>query len=49
MNNGQIYEYETKTERNKIAGKLGIQNFKENISKVMLFCPEIQNIKLNNQ
>jgi len=42
------YEYITKTERNKEAGKLGIQNFKENINKVMLFCPEISSIKLND-
>ena len=35
------FEYNAKTTRNKEAGKLGIQNFKENISKVMLFCPEL--------
>ena len=42
------FEYEAKTTRNKEAGKLGIQNFKENISKVMLFCPEIKSIELND-
>ena len=43
-----IYEYEAKTEKNKEAGRLGIQNFKENITKVMLFCPEIRSVKLND-
>eukprot|EP00833_Pecoramyces_ruminatium_P003026 jgi/Orpsp1_1/1177058/evm.model.c7180000060037.1 len=42
------YEYCTVTERNKKAGRLGIQNFKENIDKVMLFCPEINSVKLND-
>ena len=42
------YEYEAITSRNKEAGKLGIQNFKENIDKVMLFCPEIKTIELND-
>ena len=42
------YEYIAKTERNKEAGKLGIRNFKENIPIVMLYCPEINNIKLND-
>jgi len=42
------YEYFAKTERNKEAGRLGIQNFKENITKVMLFCPEINSVKLND-
>ena len=41
------FEYFAKTARNKEAGKLGIQNFKENIAKVMLFCPEIKSIELN--
>ena len=41
------YEYETFSTRNKEAGKLGIKYFKENIEKVMLFCPEINSIKLN--
>lgn len=42
------YQYIAKTERNKEAGRLGIINFKENIALVMLFCPEINNIKLND-
>jgi len=42
------YKYTTYTQRNKEAGKMGIQNFKENIAKVMLFCPEINSVKLNN-
>jgi len=42
------YEYIIKTEENKKAGRLGIENFKDNINKVMLFCPEIRSIKLNN-
>ena len=42
------FEYEAKTTRNKEAGKLGIENFKENISKVLLFCPEIGSIELND-
>ena len=42
------FEYVAKTSRNKEAGKLGIQNFKENIAKVMLFCPEIKSIELND-
>ena len=42
------YEYVAKTERNKEAGRLGIQNLKENIAFVMLFCPEINTIKLND-
>ena len=41
------YEYKASTTRNKEAGKLGIQSFKENIAKVMLFCPEINKITLN--
>ncbi|OUM58403.1 hypothetical protein PIROE2DRAFT_16332 [Piromyces sp. E2] len=40
------YEYEAVTKRNKEAGKLGIENFKNNIDKVMLFCHEINSIKL---
>ncbi|OUM65748.1 hypothetical protein PIROE2DRAFT_7163 [Piromyces sp. E2] len=43
-----IFEYEARTEKNKNAGRLGIQNFKENITKVMLFCPEIHSVKLND-
>ena len=42
------FEYIANTSRNKEAGKLGIQNFKENIAKVMLFCPEINSIELND-
>ena len=42
------FEYIANTSRNKEAGKLGIQNFKENIAKVMLFCPEIKSIELND-
>ena len=42
------FEYIANTSRNKEAGKLGIQNFKENIAKVMIFCPEIKSIELNN-
>ena len=42
------FKYHAITSRNKEAGKLGIQNFKENITKVMLFCPEIRSIELNN-
>jgi len=42
------YEYSAKTENNKEAGILGIQNFKENITKVMLFCPEIESVQLND-
>ena len=41
------YEYIIKTENNREAGKLGIQNFKDNIALVMLFCPEINSIQLN--
>ena len=33
---------------NKEAGKLGIQNLKENIAKVILFCPEIKSIELDD-
>lgn len=40
------YTYVASTERNKEAGRMGIQNFKENIAKVILFCPEINSIKL---
>jgi hypothetical protein len=42
------YEYIAKTDANKEAGKLGIKNFKENIALVMLFCPEINSIELND-
>ncbi|ORX79571.1 hypothetical protein BCR32DRAFT_300799 [Anaeromyces robustus] len=42
------FKYKAMTKRNKEAGRLGIQNFKENIDKVMLFCPEINSIKLND-
>ncbi|KAG4104427.1 hypothetical protein H8356DRAFT_1369783 [Neocallimastix lanati (nom. inval.)] len=42
------FEYIAKTERNKGAGRLGIQNFRKNICKVMMFCPEINSIKLND-
>jgi len=42
------YKYKATTERNKEAGQLGIQNFKDNIDKVMLFCPEINSIKLDD-
>ena len=42
------FEYNAKTNRNKEAGKIGIQNFKENIAKVMLFCPEIRSIELDD-
>ncbi|ORX87290.1 hypothetical protein BCR32DRAFT_289410 [Anaeromyces robustus] len=42
------FEYSAKNEKNKIAGRLGIQNFKENITKVMLFCPEIESVQLND-
>ncbi|OUM69104.1 hypothetical protein PIROE2DRAFT_2989 [Piromyces sp. E2] len=42
------YEYTATTPRNREAGQLGIKNFKDNITKVMLFCPEIRSIKLNN-
>lgn len=42
------FKYHAITSRNKEAGKLGIQNFKENITKVMLFCPEIRSIELND-
>ena len=42
------FEYNAKTTRNKEAGKLGIINFKENIAKVMLFCPEIKSIELDD-
>ena len=47
-NGWTTFEYNAITTRNKEAGKLGIQNFKENISKVMLFCPEIKSIELND-
>ena len=42
------FEYKTTTRRNKEAGKLGIKNFKENIASVMLFCPQIHRIQLND-
>eukprot|EP00833_Pecoramyces_ruminatium_P018239 jgi/Orpsp1_1/1192271/evm.model.d7180000091887.1 len=42
------YEYKASTKRNKEAGRLGIENFKSNIAKVMLFCQEINSIKLND-
>ena len=42
------FEYNAKTTRNKQPGKLGIQNFKENIAKVMLFCSEINSIELDD-
>ncbi|KAG4091317.1 hypothetical protein H8356DRAFT_1708124 [Neocallimastix lanati (nom. inval.)] len=42
------YKYKAVTKRNKEAGQLGIKNFKDNIDKVMLFCPEINSIKLND-
>jgi len=42
------YEYNARTDANKLAGNLGIQNFKENIVLVMLFCPEINSIVLND-
>ena len=41
------FEYIANTDRNKEAGKLGIENLKENIAKVMLFCPKIKSLKLN--
>jgi len=44
--NWTTYTYKAVTERNREAGDLGIQNFKDNIDKVMLFCPEINSIKL---
>jgi len=40
------YKYIATTKRNMEAGRLGIQNFKENIAIVMLNCPEINSIKL---
>jgi len=40
------YTYHASTRKNKEAGRMGIQNFKENIAKVILFCPEINSIKL---
>eukprot|EP00833_Pecoramyces_ruminatium_P015499 jgi/Orpsp1_1/1189531/evm.model.d7180000072673.1 len=43
-----IYEYTAKTEKNREAGKLGIQNLKNNITKTMVFCPEINSIKLDD-
>jgi len=42
------YEYTTTTDKNRKAGKLGIENFKSNIYKTMLFCPEIRSINLND-
>jgi len=42
------FEYKTTTKRNKDAGRLGIENFKENIASVMLFCPQIHRIQLND-
>eukprot|EP00833_Pecoramyces_ruminatium_P010914 jgi/Orpsp1_1/1184946/evm.model.c7180000091682.1 len=42
------FEYTTKTKENRKAGQLGIENFKINIEKTMLFCPEIRSIKLDN-
>ncbi|ORY74951.1 hypothetical protein LY90DRAFT_632928 [Neocallimastix californiae] len=42
------YKYKAVTNRNREAGRLGIENFKENIDKVMLFCPEINSIELND-
>ncbi|OUM63092.1 hypothetical protein PIROE2DRAFT_10448, partial [Piromyces sp. E2] len=42
------YKYFAKTERNKEAGRLGLQSFKDNITKVMLFCPEIHSVELND-
>jgi len=42
------YKYKAITKRNKEASQLGIQNFKDNIDKVMLFCPEINSIKLDD-
>ncbi|OUM68466.1 hypothetical protein PIROE2DRAFT_3755 [Piromyces sp. E2] len=42
------FEYKTTTKRNKEAGRLGIENFKENIASVMLFCPQIHRIQLND-
>ncbi|ORX61263.1 hypothetical protein BCR36DRAFT_579284 [Piromyces finnis] len=47
VNGWTTYVYEAVTKRNKEAGDLGIKNFKENISKVMLFCSEINSIQLN--
>eukprot|EP00833_Pecoramyces_ruminatium_P016728 jgi/Orpsp1_1/1190760/evm.model.d7180000081067.1 len=43
-----IYEYTAKTEKNREAGRLGIQNFRDNITKTMVFCPEINSIKLDD-
>eukprot|EP00833_Pecoramyces_ruminatium_P012621 jgi/Orpsp1_1/1186653/evm.model.d7180000052255.2 len=42
------YKYLIKNEKNKKVTEMGIQNFKENITKVMLFCPEINSIKLDD-
>jgi len=42
------FEYKTKTKRNKEAGRLGIENFKINITKTMLFCPQLRSVKLND-
>ena len=42
------FEYKVKTKANEEAGKLGIQNLKDNIAKVMLFCPDINSVKLND-
>ncbi|ORX55846.1 hypothetical protein BCR36DRAFT_581012 [Piromyces finnis] len=42
------YEFKMTTKRNKEACRLAIENFKDNIAKVMLFCPEINSIELDD-
>eukprot|EP00833_Pecoramyces_ruminatium_P012595 jgi/Orpsp1_1/1186627/evm.model.d7180000052101.1 len=42
------FEYRTTTKRNKDAGRLGVENFIDNVASVMLFCPQIHRIQLND-
>lgn len=42
------YTYDVKTDSGKEAIKLGIQNFYDNIAQTMLFCPQLNSVKLND-
>lgn len=42
------YTYDIKTESGKEAAKLGIQNFYDNIAQTMLFCPQLNSVRLND-
>lgn len=42
------YTYEIRTDSGKEAARLGIQNFYDNIAQTMLFCPQLNTVRLND-